>query len=158
MQLYLDMDGVLADFDTAASNVLGMESAKFEFRYGTKEFWRRLDAVPNFFATFKPMPDMERLWHYVNHLRPIVLTALPKKDSSVVREDKIKWIHRHLNKEVKVLTCLTSEKSNYCQPGDILVDDRNINEEPWNAKGGHFIHHIDATHTLIILKHYKVID
>ena len=38
--LFLDCDGVLADFDAGARAVLGMPPDRFTQKHGIKEFWR----------------------------------------------------------------------------------------------------------------------
>ena len=40
--LFLDCDGVLADFDTGARLLFGMSPKSFEARHGRGEFWKRL--------------------------------------------------------------------------------------------------------------------
>src|SRR3954468_14436524 len=42
MQLYLDCDGVLADFDLGATELLGMPPRQFEKRRGIGAFWREI--------------------------------------------------------------------------------------------------------------------
>lgn len=37
-QLFLDCDGVLADFDKRAEQIFGMTGREFEDTYGSKEF------------------------------------------------------------------------------------------------------------------------
>ncbi len=56
-QLFLDCDGVLADFDAGARDVLGMSSASFEHRHGKREFWRRISLAPDFYARLPLMAD-----------------------------------------------------------------------------------------------------
>ena len=55
--LFLDLDGVLADFDAGARKVLGMSPTAFEARYGKREFWRRLARAKDFYGTLPLMPD-----------------------------------------------------------------------------------------------------
>ena len=37
--IYLDMDGVIADFDQRFRDIAGMEPKEFEEKYGKKEFY-----------------------------------------------------------------------------------------------------------------------
>ena len=41
-RLFLDADGVLADFDEGAKRLLGMTPRQFEAKHGKREFWRRI--------------------------------------------------------------------------------------------------------------------
>ena len=47
-QLYLDCDGVLADFDKGATAVLGLPPRAFEKRHGLGKFWQKLATAPDF--------------------------------------------------------------------------------------------------------------
>ena len=75
--LFLDCDGVLADFDAGARKVLGMSVGAFEERHGKREFWRRLARTKDFYATLPEMPDAQQLFGAVKHLQPTILTGLP---------------------------------------------------------------------------------
>jgi 5'(3')-deoxyribonucleotidase len=149
--IYFDMDGVLADFDKAAEAVLGVSGHKFAFTHGDAEFWRRVDAVPDFFLGFDLMPGARALWNATKGRQRAILTALPKTGADNVARQKRGWVASYLGPEVTVITCLTKEKPNYCRPGDILIDDRNVNLAAWEAAGGIFIHHERVTDTLIRL-------
>src|SRR5687767_573738 len=46
--LFLDCDGVLADFDRGAEQILGMRPDAFQKRFGNREFWKRLGKAPDF--------------------------------------------------------------------------------------------------------------
>ena len=54
IQVFLDCDGVLADFDTAATQLLGQHPRKVEEEIGSDAFWRRLEEV----AFFRDLPLM----------------------------------------------------------------------------------------------------
>lgn len=148
-QLYLDMDGVLADFDKRAAEVFGMPPREFEDRFGEPEFWRRLYETPDFFATFDPMPDAFDLWEATKHITPIVLTGIPRGEWAV--EQKRRWIAQTLGPHVEVITCASRHKAKYCRPGDVLIDDRPQYAHLWEAAGGVFIVHTDAASSLAAL-------
>ena len=48
--LFLDCDGVLADFDRGAARVFGMPPRVYERRFGLQRFWAALASAPGFFA------------------------------------------------------------------------------------------------------------
>ncbi|ARV77536.1 5' nucleotidase [Sinorhizobium phage phiM5] len=152
-KIFLDMDGVLADFDAGARKALNTDNTyQWEFQHGQKAFWGVLDAVPDFFGSLPPMPDMELLWNAVKHLDPIVLTALPRTGADEVDKQKRQWVHDKLGPHVRVITCQTFEKPQYCDFGDVLVDDRTVNRAAWEEAGGILLHHTSAADTVKTLK------
>ena len=70
--LFLDADGVLADFDAGAKALFGMSSRAFEEKYGKREFWRRIARAKDFYATLPLMPDAMLLFDAVKHLQAAV--------------------------------------------------------------------------------------
>ena len=55
-QIYLDCDGVLADFDRGAQEILGQTPRAFEKRHGLAAFCKRLARAPEFFANLIKLP------------------------------------------------------------------------------------------------------
>jgi hypothetical protein len=156
--IFLDMDGVLADFDAGAGEALGTDNTyKWEWLHGSSEFWRILDAVPDFFFNLPPTPDAMLLFGSVRHLNPVVLTALPKTGASIVDDQKRRWAKKFLGDDVRVITCMTSEKPDYCSPGDVLVDDRSVNAGAWMERGGRYVLHTDAKSSVNELQNMGVI-
>lgn len=156
--LYLDMDGVLADFDAGAEAAIGTTNTyKWEWIHGTPAFWAKLNQDPEFFFNLPPMPDAMLLFGSVRHLDPVVLTALPKKNATDVADQKRRWVDKYLGDDIRVVTCLTSEKPDYCSLYDILIDDRNINAAAWVERGGRYVLHTDARSTVAELKKMEVI-
>ena len=60
-RLFLDADGVLADFDLAARQLLGMSPKEYIETHGRGAFWARLARVS--IITEVPQPQAERFWH-----------------------------------------------------------------------------------------------
>ena len=65
--IFLDCDGVLADFDGGARKVFGMHPAEFECRLGHQRFWAKLVSAPDFFANLELLPNAMELCEAVRH-------------------------------------------------------------------------------------------
>jgi hypothetical protein len=148
-QIYLDCDGVLADFDRGAEAILGLPPRVFEKRHGQGAFWKRLASAPDFFDGLEPLPDAMELFAAVAHRRPIILTGLPR--GKWAEPQKRRWAQRHFP-GVPVITTSAALKREHCQPGDVLVDDRDTYRRLWEAEGGVFIHHSDARSSIEALR------
>ena len=150
-QLYLDCDGVLADFDKGATAVLGMHPRAFEKRHGLGRFWARLASAPDFYFSLPLLPDANRLYEAVKHLDPIILTGLPRGNWAA--DQKVRWAAKHFP-GVRIITTLARDKRNHAREGDVLVDDQERHRHLWEEVGGVFIHHKEVDGTLEELKLY----
>lgn len=127
-QLYLDCDGVLADFETRARQILGMDGREYEELHGENAHWERLYAADDFFYSLDPLEDGLQLYRHVEHLDPVILTGCPftsKEDDSPAQwaiEQKTRWAEKHFP-GTTIITVRSANKRLHCNPGDILVDD-----------------------------------
>jgi hypothetical protein len=80
MQLFLDCDGVLADFDIYAEKIFGLPPRNAEGVLGATRFWADLQSHDGFYEKLPLMPDARELFEAVEHLNPIILTGLPQGD------------------------------------------------------------------------------
>lgn len=149
MQLYLDCDGVLADFDKGATDLLGMPPRAYEKRRGIGAFWRELTRHPDFYGTLPLMPDAMELFEAVRHLDPVILTGLPR--GKWAAPQKVRWAAEHFP-GTKILTVMAVDKRNHAQEGDILVDDQLKHAHLWQDAGGIFVHHKSARSTIEALR------
>ena len=149
MQLYLDCDGVLADFDAGAHGVLGMHPRKYQDRCGLYRFWHVLARADDFYGTLPPLPDAMELFEGVRHLKPIILTGVPR--GGWAEAQKVRWAHAHFP-GTPVITTRAALKREHCHPGDILVDDTLKYRHLWEEAGGVFLHHTSAVATLAALR------
>lgn len=138
-QLFLDCDGVLADFDGHFQSIFNMSSDEYEQIHGSKHFWGdiRTCSLP-FFRHLPLMPDAKRLYEAVKQFRPIILTGCPRGDWA--QPQKLAWAAEHFP-GVPMITCMSRDKRDYCQPGDLLVDDLYKYKHLWEDAGGKFIHY-----------------
>lgn len=144
-QLYLDCDGVLADFDTGAAAILGLPPREFETRHGIGRFWQRLARAPDFYFGLPLLPDAMTLFEAVRHLDPIILTGLPRGNWAA--DQKVRWAAKHFP-GTRIITTLARDKRNHGKEGDVLVDDQLKHAPLWREMGGIFIHHRSADLTL----------
>jgi len=142
VQLFVDMDGVLADFDAHHEAVLGVRSDK---RLDNVD-WERVRDIKDFYLSIPPMPDMKELWQRVERHRPIVLTGVPRLVPEAAG-NKRAWAALHLGEHVEVRCCLSNEKCLHASPGDVLIDDWVKYRQLWLDRGGRWITHRGAVET-----------
>ena len=140
-RLFLDADGVLADFDEGVRRLLGMSAREFEARRGRGAFWRELAKAPDFYARLPEMPDARELFDAVKQLKPTILTGLPL--GKWAAPQKVAWAAEHFP-GVPIITCMARDKHRHMAAGDVLVDDRENHREAYEAHGVVFVHHRNA--------------
>lgn len=140
-QLYVDMDGVLADFDTGYELAFGVRPSKDADNVD----WKAVRNYQDFYLNLPPMPDFTALWARIARYQPIVLTGVP---SSVPEApaNKRAWVARYLP-NVLVIPTRSREKATYARPGDVLIDDWEKYRHRWEAAGGVWITHVSAIET-----------
>jgi 5'(3')-deoxyribonucleotidase len=144
-RLFLDADGVLADFDRGARELLGSSPKDYIARHGRGAFWKQLARARNFYGTLPEMPDARRLFDAVKHLEPTILTGLPL--GRWAAPQKVEWAAAHFP-GVPIITCMAADKHKHMHPGDVLVDDREKHRAAYEKAGVVFIHHKNAEDSL----------
>ena len=145
-KLFLDLDGVLADFERGVLLATGQRCEEM----AAKSMWPMLQRFSDFYEGLPLMPDATVLWRFCKSFRPTILSGLPIGDWAAPQ--KRRWVANKLGANVPVVTCMTSEKSRYAHPSYVLVDDRASSAAAWESKGGIFIHHTSAESSIQKLK------
>lgn len=165
-KLYLDKDGVLADFHgVLTSRNIGLGVTYY---FKPEETWtaeqheeqRVIRAVmdePGFWLTLPKCPGAEALWGFADQLDHTVLTALPRvcADPARIEREKRLWIPQTFGyiPSERIIVCQRHEKAALAHgPGHVLVDDMPVNCDEWRAAGGTAILHRDAFDTIHQLK------
>ncbi len=147
-KIYSDMDGVLADFENGYKKLTGVD-LKGEFVKGD-DFWDPIKvAGVGFWAGLKWMSDGQKLWNYIKPYKPDLLSAPSREDSS--RIGKHVWVKQKLP-GTKLILRYAKQKQELATPESILIDDRQINIDQWEAAGGIGILHTSADDTISQLK------
>lgn len=143
---YLDMDGVVADWDTAAEEFLGVpfrsKPLYGEYRVSDIE-WDRLRSEHRFYRNLPLMKDCALLVDLARQYRDrlgwqlLFLTAVPHNDDVPwAYSDKVLWAQERFPDIAVHFGPHSTDKWRHCQPGDILVDDRGDNCASWRGAGG----------------------
>jgi len=149
MQLYVDMDGVLTDFDGHVLRHFGQHPDKLG-----DELYKLLAQTPEFFATIPWMKDGKKLWNEVKKFKPTILTS-PTNDLHC-KKGKMAWISQHLGKYTPFI--LERDKFKYATPHSILIDDSEKKVVPFRQHGGRAILHKNTAQTLKELRNMMKIQ
>jgi hypothetical protein len=99
--LYVDLDGVLCDFETGVRSVFPELSEAGSFRLQDLErhrMWKRIAARRGGSGFFRDLPwarGGRELWWSIEHLRPDILTGVPAS-LATSRAEKYAWCAREL--------------------------------------------------------------
>jgi hypothetical protein len=149
VRLYVDLDGVLADFDSAAEKILGRRPG-LHARLSNAE-WAFLKKDQHFYFGLGAMPDAMDLWRYIEPHDPIILTGLPVSMPDA-EANKHAWCAFVLGPHVRVECCQSKDKCLHAKPGDILIDDWERYQQLWEQAGGIWITHTSAENSIRQLK------
>lgn len=147
MNLFLDLDGVLVDFDRGYEQLSGLAPEK----KNDDVDWDLVNKTPAFYARLPPTPDAFLLWDFCKPYSPAILTGIPESVRTA-EADKRKWVAKYLGAGVTVLCCASKDKCQFGRPGRILVDDWEKYRDKWLATGGAWITHTDAVSTIAALR------
>lgn len=142
MNIYLDMDDVVADWMKHARSIV-----RRNWEYGQRipdGDWARLKDDQRF---YRHLPLKDGAHELVNYCRQLLtnnkisslqfLTALPHDHSMpYASQDKVWWAHEHFPGIPVFFGPYSYDKWRHCQAGDILIDDRASNCSEWRAAGG----------------------
>lgn len=151
MKLFVDLDGVLADFDRGVKEITG----KMPNELNLGKMWGAVARADEFFYNLNWMGDGQQLWDAVAPLQPTILTGIPH--GGWASGQKKKWCGTNLGWHVPVITCWSKEKSLYGTPEDVLIDDRINAKERWEDMGGVFVHHKTTAQTLLDLQELGIL-
>lgn len=157
MQVFLDCDGVLADFDGYAIELLGIHPREYERRaHSDSALWKELYAHPDFFYRLPLMQDARDLVGGVLEMGydPIILTGVPSHEGSDwAIAQKVRWAGKYFP-SIPIICCKSAEKFKHMIPmkHNVLIDDWPKFKPVWEEAGGTFILHKNAVQSLEELK------
>lgn len=136
--IYIDMDGVVADFDAAIVQIFGEE-------YSNKiadKFWKETCVNAEVFRKMPRIAEGVSMVEVIRSRRPICfMTSTGGMPHHIdIAKQKLDWLHAHGFGEHPVAFCLnTKGKGAYAYPGAVLIDDRQKVCDAWSERGGQAI-------------------
>ena len=163
MKIFLDMDGVLTDFDKQfEKNDKGLTMRQYIDEYGVDAAWNYINYKQGeaFWSEMEWTKDGKELWEYLKPFNPIIISSPSRHASS--KTGKRKWLERELGIKVNSVTKIgdftkdinvvfTRNKYLFANlyPDSLLIDDYHKNTDKWP---GRFILHKNATQTIFSLQ------
>ncbi len=151
------MDGVLADFKTAAVKTTGMSINRWINIPSSKQKWSLILQNKNFWYDLPWMQGGKQLWSYISKHDPHILSAYVEEnfDPNCI-PGKRAWLRKNVNmvNSQKVNLVKRREKKLFAKRGKpaILIDDYEKNIRDFNMSGGIGIHHTSTSKTIQQLK------
>ena len=130
--LYVDLDGVLANYDDAFQKKTGFTPNEYDLQEGVPPYWDVLRNDQEYWENLEWIPGAEDFWNSIKPFNPTILTSPLRDESS--KKGKRAWVEKNLGPGVPVI--VQSQKVAYAKPGAVLVDDRPKHIDPWIQKGG----------------------
>ena len=147
--LYLDMDGVLADFNK--------EYTKYDPQKADRKKFRDAVLIHHIFEKLDFMPDTQELLNHVSRLHGVtieILTSMGTHDpfqANIAKQQKLRWLDSKNIPYRANFVHSKQEKAKYATPTSILIDDSSGCIGPFIAAGGHGILHSHSSETIRIL-------
>ena len=154
--IYLDMDGVIADFVKRYKELYGMEPREAEKNKKFDHYFNEFIAT-NQFATLDMMPGA---WDLINFLRKlpvpteILSSTATEERYGVISGQKLDWLNSKGIEFKPIFVPGKKHKFKYATPNSIIIDDTLSVIEDWKKAGGIGIHHTNPVLTMAILKLY----
>lgn len=139
MNLYLDLDGVMADFDAHFPETFGLDHRSL----ADDDMWATINAHPSYFRDMPLCAGAKAFYDRISWMNPIILTACPRTNYQHVARQNREWVREHLSSTCVILPVMGwSNKPLFMHAaGDVLIDDFERNIKAWVAEGGTGIHH-----------------
>jgi hypothetical protein len=154
-KLFVDLDGVLADFDSKVEEITGTRPDRSQPQ-AEPGMWKAIEKYGTFYRDLKPMPDAVELWYFLHDKNPTVLTGISRQPDCAAQ--KRAWCTHYLGVKVPVITCASKDKSQEAWKitsasyTPLLIDDWVKYRLVWEENGGTFILHTSAQDTIIQLQ------
>lgn len=155
IKIYLDMDGVLSDFEGAFAKEYGQDTLKNRDKKIWTTEWPDFILNKKGFATLPKWPGCDELVNFVSELGipiEILTSSGGLKYHNEVKEQKLEWlIENNISFKPHVVPG-RKHKKEYALPNVVLIDDTLDVIESFNKAGGIGIHHKNLGETIERLK------
>jgi hypothetical protein len=154
--IYLDMDGVIADFVKRYKELYHMEPREAEKNKKFDHYFNEFIET-NQFATLDLMPgamDAITFLRKASVPTQILSSTANEKRYDAISKQKMIWLQTHGITFNPLFVPGKKHKYKYATPDSIIIDDTESVIDDWRKAGGIAIWHKDWMTTLAILRQY----
>jgi len=147
--IYIDMDGVVANFEKHAEKLLGNPVDQVSTSKLFKAIRLHTQDGGQFWNELEKMSDADVLMDYLKKFKNREMLSSTGDEYDVVSPQKMDWMQRHYP-EIETINLVKSSKlkSEFAHSAAILIDDKSKSIDPFVAAGGIGILHTSAANTI----------
>lgn len=148
MSVYVDLDGVLANFNKAACQTFGLTYPTRSRMWHTwlqdqsgvnlEQWYATMAADPQVWDRIEAFPWTPKLVQCLDVHAPEWKILSATTHDPICWSSKVKWVLERLFPVTSIhrLILVGGRKYELARPGDLLIDDWTENIEQWRARGG----------------------
>jgi len=149
--LYVDLDGVLADFFTPFNKMAGVAKWNQADKQTLQKTLKQIAQTDDFWPNLGVLPDANRLLSGIQNIvgEFVVLSKALSGDPNAEKQKRA-WVQANLSIQPvdTIIMSPTANKGIYAKQSDgtpnVLIDDFGVNIKNWMASGGTAIKHKDG--------------
>src|SRR5574343_735427 len=143
-EVYLDMDGVLCNFESQCRKLFRKDFHhtetldEFIQRHTKKKFWISIHQTQGlFWSTMEPLNEntLEIVEKFKESCSHVHILSAPAKDPNCVAGKNL-WLDKYIGEDIISKRIFDVHKYKYASPGRILVDDNRDHINKWIQGGG----------------------
>lgn len=155
IEIYIDIDGVLADFVGGAIKIHNKDESileEFEGSYDIasvfgmteEDFWKHInDDIDNFYSNLKPTEECKEIIDAVVELKhrndiDVEISVITSRHESL-KESTTNWLYNNIPPLRGHRLIFNENKSQFAKPNAILIDDSDEQLLPFITQGGNII-------------------
>jgi len=148
-EIYVDMDGVLADFFTEWAKIMGVKHwSDIPNQYNIEDALEKIRDTKDFWLDLPLTPNAKNLLSIIKEVKGrYKILSSPLANDPRCEDHKREWVNNNLGFFPPEEVIISHNKAQYAKQADgtpnILIDDYGVNIRAWEAAGGYGFKHKD---------------
>lgn len=155
-KIYLDLDGVVADFNRRYIELFHTDPKLAEKNHNFDHYFEEFIEGQNF-ATLPMMPHAMELINFLKRLPipTVILSSTANEEKwEVISKQKREWLDKHGIHFPAIFVPGKKHKKEYATETALIIDDTESIIDDWRAEGGPAIWYKDHHTTMLLLSWY----